>query len=242
VVVKPDDAKAPDFEGGWSVSHFGETAYLEPPYPWNPQPGEWAAARVSGHRLKSSAGLAAPSVLEKASSSDKVTFFTNLDPAYSEPYFPGIGFLITAKGSNDGDDVSEALPFTARASGYAKTLSAAICRWEGTEKGIILSLYTDNDGVPGTPLPKASGSTSDFPDAGDCCQFAVVKLLGKGVALTKGVKYWLVAGPDDVNAPNFEGFWQPSTNNVGSELKPKQENWFDYSGYWAAAKITGTSQ
>jgi hypothetical protein len=242
LVGKPDDAKGADFEGGWQVSHFGESAYLEPPANWNPQAGEWPAARVRGPRIKSSASVASAPANCAGGSSDKVTFFTNIDPAFSEPYVPGIGFLITGKDSSDGKDGSQALPFTAQADGYAKTLSAAICLYRGPDKGIILSLYADKDGVPGKPLPKASGSTSDFPEAGDCCQLATVKLPGKGVALTKGVKYWLVAGPDDVNAPDFEGLWQESTNNLASVLRPGEQNWYNYLGYWLAAKITGTSQ
>jgi hypothetical protein len=242
LVGKPNDAKGPDFEGGWQVSYSGDNAYHEPPNPWDPQAGAWPAARISGHRVKHNTSPVASAAAGIGDSSDKVTFFTNLDPAYSEPYVPGIGFLITAKGSSDGDDASEALPFMAQASGYAKTLTPAICRSEGPDKGIILSLYTDHYGLPGEQLPNASGSTSNFPDAGQCCQLATVKLPGKGVAVTKGVKYWLVAGPDDVNAPDFEGLWQPSTNNEVSELKPEEENWFNYSGFWAAAKITGTNQ
>jgi hypothetical protein len=239
LVGQPDDAKGANFKGGWQVSHFGESAYLEPPAPWNPQPGAWPAARVSGHRLKGSASLRVPAG-SNTDASDKVTFFTNIDPAFSQPYIPGTGLLIAGKDSADGDG-SQALPFTARADGYAKTLSAAICGYRGPDKGVILSLYTDNSGVPGTQLLKASGSTSDFPDAGDCCQLATVKLPGKGAALTKGVQYWLVAGPDDVNAPDFEGLWQPSTNNVASLLKPEEQNWYNYSGLWLAAKITGTN-
>ncbi|HEY1769237.1 MAG TPA: hypothetical protein VGG02_03160 [Chthoniobacterales bacterium] len=241
LVGKPNDAKGPDFEGGWQVSYSGDSAYHEPPNPWDPQAGQWPAARISGHRLKSSASLVASAAVEMGDSSNKVTFFTNIDPASSYPYFAGIGLLIAGKDSEVGD-VTEALPFTARASGYAKTLSAAICLYRGPDQGIILSLYTDHYGLPGEQLPRASGSTSDFPDAGDCCQFANVRLPGKGVALTEGLKYWLVAAPDDVNAPDFEGFWQQTTIAEGSDLKPGEENWNDYTSYWMAAKITGTNQ
>jgi hypothetical protein len=241
LVAQPDNSKGADFDGGWAVSHFGESAYLEPPYPWNPQPSYWPAAEIRGHRLKGSTSPAAPADTD-ADASDKVTFFTSIDPSLSFPYYSEFGLLITGKDSNDGGDGSEAMPFTARADGYAKTLSAAIGKLEGADTGIILSLYTDNGAVPGKPIPKASGSTSDFPDVGECCGFATVKLPGKGVPLQKGVRYWLVAGPDDVNAPMFEGLWRFSSNNLASEVFPEEDNWMNYPGAWPAAKITGTSK
>jgi hypothetical protein len=244
LVAKTDDAKGPDFSGGWQVSHLGESAYLESPYPWNPQPGEWPAARVSGARLETQksrpGGSPATSTPGTNVSSGQVTIYSNLNnSAFSDPYLPNTGLLICGSDSSYGFDGWEALPFTAQVTGHAKTLTAAIALSSGTRK-IILDLYSDSGGLPGTLLHDGEGSTEGFPDVGQCCEFAVVTLPGKGVALTKGVQYWLVARADEVNAPDFVGTWQISSNNIWSNTA--FGGWTDYDGDWVAAKITGTSQ
>jgi hypothetical protein len=244
LVGKADDSRAPSFNGVWRVSNLGKSAYLQPPFPWNPQSGEWPAAQIRGSKLQTAvqtkavgSGVAAPN---SASAAAKVTIFTNLGPA-TEPYFPGIGALISGKTSGAGGEGLEALPFTPRTSAHAKTLAAAIAHTSGTKR-VNLGLYTDNGGVPGTLLPGSQGSTTDFPDSGDCCDLAMVRLPGVGVALAAGRQYWLVASPDEINAPDFQGIWQLSTLALAAYKEPQHVNiWTDFTGAWFVAEIKGTS-
>lgn len=247
LVAKPDDSKGADFSGGWAPSNTGAAAGLRTGYSWFVRPGEWLAGQVKGSRAKSpSTPLRAPPATAAADpegSADSLTIFSSLgNPQFPDLYVPNAGILICGKDSSYGFDLSQALPFTARVSGRAKTLAAAI-GWSGGTREVVLGLYADNNGVPGTPLQGGEGSTTGFDNFGDCCVLATVKLPGKGVSLTKGVKYWMVASPDDVNAPDFEGSWLVSDNNNWAFTGEGGPNGWTFGvGDWLAARITGTSQ
>jgi hypothetical protein len=137
-----------------------------------------------------------------------------------------------------------ALPFIPAANVRVKTVRAAIDYYgpEQTEE-VNLGIYRDNDGVPGTLLPGAQGSSTGVSAYGACCDFATVRFLGAGIALTGGVQYWLVGSPNNVDAPEFDGFWQITSECLYANLKPAQEQfWFAFGGDWMAAQITGSSQ
>jgi hypothetical protein len=137
--------------------------------------------------------------------------------------------------------VWSALPFTPRANVHAVNLGAAVSYLSGTKK-VNLGIYADNDGVPGALLPGGQASTTDIPNFRACCDLTQVTLPGAGVALTKGTRYWLVASPDDVSAPDFNGLWSPSNLAVDAFEEPENfEPWTNASGFWLAARIEGTS-
>ncbi len=245
LVATPDDVLGPTFSGGWQVSNRGSYAQFGPPFPWDPQSGEWPAAKIRGKRVQAQS-LSKPAhhdvrSAETVDPAANVTIFTNLDRSSGgDLYNAGFGVPIAG---NDASSISEiwlALPFTSKTDVHAKTLAAAIARVSGTKR-VNLSIYTDGGGVPVTPLPGGQGSTVDFPDSGACCDLAQVRLPGAGVALSAGVKYWLVASPDNINAPDFYGIWQPSTVAFAAEQQPENfTGWIDFSGNWFAAEIRGT--
>jgi hypothetical protein len=246
LVASTDDVNGTSFNGGWQVSHLGDSSVLAPPSPWVFVPSQWPAARISGARLQTRGPISAEKK-EKAglathTAAGRVKIFSNLNPLFPEPYLPGFGLLIV------GDNVLfyveqwRALPFTPRTNVEVKTVSAALSHTSGTNR-INLGIYSDSDGLPGSPLSGGQGSLTDIPGSGDCCNFATLRLLGAGIALTGGVQYWLVASPDNVNAPDFMGLWQISTNNICAELFPGQSQlWTDFTGEWMAAEITGQSE
>jgi hypothetical protein len=180
--------------------------------------------------------------LETDTASGRLKIFSNLNPSFAEPYIPGSGFLVV--GDNVLGDVEQwrALPFTPRTNVRVKTIRAAVGHTFGTNR-INLGIFSDSGGVPGTPLPGGQGSLTDLPGSGDCCDFATLRLPGSGIGLVGGVQYWLVASPDNVNAPDFLGKWLDSTSNICAELFPRQSQlWTDFSGYWVAAQIAGDSE
>ncbi len=238
-----DDTQAPTFNGLWHVSNSGNSAYLQPPFPWNPQSGTWLAAQIRGSRLQTDAGPTKKTNPDAGSSEPNspaatVSIFSNLNrTSGDDPYIAGIGAII--EGDSD-TEVRQALPFTPKANVHATVLAAAIARVSGTKR-INLGLYSDAGGVPGVPLPGGEGSTVDFPDSGECCGLATVRLPAGGVALEAGVQVWLVASPDNTNAPDFSGIWQDSSSAVDAYLEPEIFGfWTSFSGLWMAAEVRGT--
>jgi hypothetical protein len=167
--------------------------------------------------------------------------FTNLDRTSAELYGAGAGVLVTGNSVPFEPEVWEALPFTPKANLHAKTLAAAIACVSGTKK-VNLGIYSDSGGTVGTLIPGGQNSTTQIPDSGDCCELTIVRLSGAGVALTAGTQYWLVASPDNVNAPDFSGIWQLSNLALSAYQEPEHfVNWTSFSGVWLAAEIRGTN-
>lgn len=245
LVASPDNVKAPTFQGRWHLSNLAISAGMAPPLPWGNFPGGWPAAEIRGTNLQApEAGRAATS-LELPSSpirapAAKITIFTNLGPTFANRYNYFVGSAIAGSDVPAGE-LWQALPFTPGADVRVKTLTAAIGYLLGTRL-VNLGIYNDNAGTVGTPLPGGQGSTTEIPDSGDCCELAKVKLPGAGVALIAGVQYWLVASPDNVNAPDFAGQWQHSNLALRAYKEPENfVSWNNVSGVWLAAEIRGTN-
>jgi hypothetical protein len=245
LVAGPDNVNAPDFKGTWQLSNLAISAYLQPPFPWNPLPGQWPAAQIRGTRLQA-LGPSKPTNFEAPSPGPStpaanVTIFTNLDRISTEFYIAGAGVPVNGNNVPFEGEVWEALPFTPTANVRARTLAAAVGYVSGTRL-VRLGINSDNGGTVGTPLPGGEGSTRQIPDLGECCELTKVKLPGAGVALTAGTRYWLVASPDNINAPSFAGRWQSSSLAVRAYQQPENfVNWTSLSGIWLAAEIRGTS-
>jgi hypothetical protein len=246
LVVSPDNTNGASFTGRWRLSKLALSAGMAPPLPWGNQPGQWPAAEIRGTTLQ----LAGPGKTEKLSdvissganaAGNNLTIFTNLDRTGAILYLYGIGSVVTGSEAPSGQEVQQALPFTPGRDVHAKTLAAAIGWTSGTKK-INLGIYSDSAGTVGTLLPGGQSSTTDIPTTGICCELAKVRLPGAGVALAAGVQYWLVASPDEEQAPDFEGEWQHSNLAVRAYKQPEFFiGWTDVSGEWLAAEIRGTN-
>lgn len=247
LVASTDEVRGTTFNGAWQVAHLGEHGLLAPEIqPWVLSPSEWPAARISGTRLQAlgprSAEKQKKGLSEANAASGRITIFTNLDHFFSQPYLPGNGWPIMGNNVLFSIEEWQALPFTPRTDVQVTSLKAALSHTSGTNL-INLGIYSDSAGLPGSPLPGAQGSIADLPDSGQCCEFATLRLPGGGVALTGGTQYWLVASPDNVNAPDFQGLWQISTNNLCAALFPKQSSfWTDFTGDWMATQVAGKNE
>ena len=243
LVISPGD---PTFSGGWQLSHSGAYAFLVPPSGWAYLPGQWPAAQIRGTRMSSPSGHqraveSTASSQESSLSATNVAIFSNLGPTSTDLYIAGNGIYVAGKDALQSPEIWLALPFTAKTNSHAKTLAAAIGYQSGTMK-VNLGLYSDDNGQIGTPLAGGQGSTTNIPPAGDCCGLTTVTLAGSGVALIAAKQYWLLASPDDVNAPTFQGIWQDS--NLGIDAYTEPTNfipWTSFTAGWLAAEIRGTN-
>lgn len=244
LVASPDNVSAADFKGIWHLSNFGVYAYLQPPFPWDPQSSMWPAGKIEGEKLavEQTNSIAPLQADDLATARPGGTvLFTNLASDVNARYDPLDGLHVTGKSAFSSSELSLALPFTVRTSSHAQSLAAAIGYLSGKKK-VNLGIYSDSNGIVGVPLPGGQASTGAIPDEGECCDLTRVKLPGAGVALAAGTKYWLVATADNDTAPTFDGRWHFSTLAVGAYQEPEIfVNWTDFSGNWLAAEITGTS-
>ena len=247
LVASTDDVNAPSFNGGWRLSNITDIASFLPPSPWITSHASWPAAQIRGTRVQSD-GVAQTTNGEvaaeqgKAPDSTDVVIFSNLGPTPNKLYnsFAG-GIYVAGNSAFDTSEVWRGISFTAKRDFHAITLSAAVGYVVGT-KMMNLGIYSDNGGTVGTLLPGGQGSTSEIPAFGQCCGLAQVTLPGTGVALAAGTRYWLVASPDDVNAPDFEGLWQGSNFAANAYTEPENfTNWTSVTGAWLAAEVSGTS-
>lgn len=242
LALTPDDENAPTFHGEWRLSNRAAHASLEPPDQWDASPGQWPAAQIRGTKVQTAEASNVTSVenlsRKRATRAGNITIFTNLGPTLDDRYDFNEGVPI--RGSKAGGEIWFALPFIPRADVHARTIGAAVS-WQGGEKLVRLGLYSDNDGVPGTPLPGGEASTSDIPTFGQCCELTKVTFPDPGIALEKGVRTWLVVSPDP-NAPDFDGNWSPSNLAVSAYEEPEMFiSWTSFSAVWLAARIEGTS-
>ena len=244
LVASPDNVNAPTFNGVWHLSNPARSASIAPPGVWSSFAGQWPAAQVRGTIMPAGQEAreldSAIPTSERTASRGDVTVFTNLDRKSAQRYSYGSGFLVSGVSAAFQPEVWQALPFTPREDVRVESLAAAIAYVAGDRK-VNLGIYSDSVGMVGTPLPGGQGSTTEIPDLGSCCELTRVRLSGSGVTLTGGTQYWLVASPDNVDAPTFQGAWQQSILAVSAYQEPERFlNWTSFSGGWLAAEIRGT--
>ncbi len=206
LVVGPDNERAPDFLGAWHLSNLAHSANFTPAFSWLYPSGQWPAAEIRGTQLTGEAGPTKAIVSNSTSSADASNkiIFTNLDRLSDVLFLYGSGLPVYGNQVTSEPEIWQALPFTPKADYHAKTLAAAVAWTTGT-KLVNLGIYSDNGGKVGTLLPGGQGSTSNIPTLGDCCDLTEVRLPRAGVQLFAGTQYWLVASPDNVQAPTFKG-------------------------------------
>jgi len=139
------------------------------------------------------------------------------------------GWSVTGPNSGGGKTQWVALPFKPKAtSSTAYQLQAAIEYASGGNQ-INLSLYSDNNGAPGTLLG-GPVTVTNLASTGTCCSFAVANLAST-VTLTGGTQYWIVAEtPTSGTGSDFSGIW------YFVPLKPLNSfnngtSWSSFGGY-----------
>ena len=83
----------------------------------------------------------------------------------------------------------------------------------------VVALFSDAGGLPGTKI--ASVEVNNLPTFGTCCSLVTVGSAGdKGIKLTAGTQYWLVAATDTASETAFDVWdytWNDSTGPIAFE-------------------------
>ena len=164
------------------------------------------------------------------------TIFTNLGPTKTNFYNSHTGGDLVAGPTNSGGYSEQwiGIPFTPKQNAHVSQLQAALGYVSGTSL-VNLGLYSDASGAVGTLL--AQGSSTSIPTDGTCCQVVTVTIAS--TAVIAGTQYWIVATPDDVNAPSLFAIWQPS-NTANYGFNDAQAGWSTSSNVWPAGAAAGT--
>jgi hypothetical protein len=167
---------------------------------------QWGAAAagenadvVAGNGSIATASSGAVTYLPPAASpSGLVTIFSNMGAKYPKAlYFSRDGLGISGPNNANGDDETwKAMAFTPSANHTVTRIQIAAGQIFGTNE-IVVGLYSDNGGVPGSALK--TWHIANLPPSGACCAIAVAKDKA-GIPVTAGTQYWLVLKTDDTNA------------------------------------------
>ena len=145
-----------------------------------------------------------------------VKVFDNLLPAKTYPDGTYFCCLATAiAGPSNGYIAQQwwAEAFTPAVNATVTKIEVAVTWMEGTN-GVNIGLYTDANGVPGTPL--VSRDVDNLGAFGGCC--LTVSLKDKaGTAVTAGTQYWVVLSTDSKNA-DFLGSWNYNTSDEVTKI------------------------
>ena len=160
------------------------------------------AIPLEGPHAKMSVLVEAGGNAIKAPVDDKglVTIFDNLAEKYPKGrYWCCEGYNIM--GPQQGEQwIAEA--FTPSANHTVTRIEVA-AGWSQGPNGLVISINSDNSGVPGTALK--SWKVSGLPVFGNCCML-VVNTDKKGVSLAAGQQYWVLLSTDASEKDTVDGW------------------------------------
>jgi len=161
--------------------------------------------------------------------------WSNLGPSPTNAYNATTGYYIL--GPNNSVGLSEqaiGVPFIPHVNETVTSLQVG-AQWISGTNQFIVGLYADSGGTVGTLL--ASGVGSGAPAFGTCC--VTVNVTIPATSISQGSQYWIVATPDDTNAPDFTGVFVASNNaNIAGDVG--QAGWFSFTTNTPAAAAWGT--
>ena len=169
--------------------------------------------------------------------------FTNLGPTTANLYdFNAGGYYVLGINNtvpDAGDDQWLGVSFwTGTSPVTARRLQAAILQdtvAPGTNLRVNLSIYTDNAGAPGTPVPGGTRNNNPVPVAAPNV-LITANLAGGGAALAANTKYWLVATTSATS--DLGAVWYASNNaQIGANLPSLATGWFMFSGLTPAGAV-----
>jgi hypothetical protein len=135
------------------------------------------------------------------------TFFSDLGPQGDE-YQEGTGWTISGTGTV-GTSFTQANLFTSLASGSVSQIDLAVGYVTGTNL-FYASVWTDNNGLPGTELWNEQNLSSSQAFGG-CCGLVTITGIS-GLTLAAGQQYFVVLGPESLSATTWEAW---NWNNQG---------------------------
>jgi hypothetical protein len=141
-----------------------------------------------------------------------VKIFDNIGTAYPKgSYWCCGGFTITGPTAISGfPEFWSAAAFTPAANNTITKIEVAVGYVEGTN-GLVLALYNDASGVPGTQIK--AFAVSGLPNFGSCC--TLVSATDKaGIAVTAGTQYWVVMKTSNKTSNTYAAWNQNDTDQV----------------------------
>jgi hypothetical protein len=142
---------------------------------------------------------------QTAAASLKV-IYSNLGTA-TDLYNDTQGWEVDGFNSDGGvsDAFGVALPFTPKSDSHVSQVRVAVQYYGSGANQVNLSIYSDNNGIPGTLLA-GPVTVKNLPDSGTCCTLAVASFTP--LAVTGGTQYWVVAdAPVSGEGSDFAGVW-----------------------------------
>jgi len=132
------------------------------------------------------------------------TISSNLSTYPFGTYFCCYGDTIAGPNAGFGHTYWAAMGFTPTANATVTRLKASVGFVLGVNQ-VVLGLYTDSNGIPGTPLINKRTKLNALGNFGSCCLLGIVGDT-TGVAVTSGTPYWVVVSTDAKSATTF-GAW-----------------------------------
>ena len=118
-----------------------------------------------------------------------VTIFSNLAAKYPKgQYWCCSGYNVMGSNSGVGEQWMAAA-FTPAADHTVTRIEVAVGYSQGATNGVVVSLNSDNKGVPGKALK--TWNASGLPQFGTCCAL-VAKSDSVGIPVSGGKQYWVV--------------------------------------------------
>jgi hypothetical protein len=146
-----------------------------------------------------------------ASEPGLVKIFDNLSIYAKATYWCCEGYTILGATAISGSpEIWTAAAFTPSANHTVTKVKVAAGFIEGTN-GLVLSLYTDASGVPGTAIK--SWGISNLPNFGSCC-VVESRSDAAGIAVTGGTQYWIVLKTNTKDSTAFAAWNVNDTDEV----------------------------
>jgi hypothetical protein len=140
-----------------------------------------------------------------------VTIFSNLAAKYPKgQYWCCSGYNVM--GPSQGEQWMAAA-FTPAADHTVTRIEVAVGYPEGKTNGVVLSLNSDNNGVPGAALK--TWNASGLPRFGTCCAL-VVKSTSTGIPVSAGKQYWVVLSTNSHELDTVDAWNVIDSNQVDS--------------------------
>jgi hypothetical protein len=128
--------------------------------------------------------------------------FANFAKYPKGPYWAFEGYAVSGPSGPFGTQVSIGAPFTPMVSATATGVEVAAA-WQPGEgaNGVVVGIYSDSSGVPGTEL--WTGNADNLQDVGACCAITHLNIK-HGLALTGGTQYWVVLSTSDQESATLD--------------------------------------
>lgn len=165
--------------------------------------------------------------------------FSNLNKSPTDLYNGYDGWTISGPNASGGTSFI-ALPFIPKSNSHAVQIRVPVHYANSGANQVDLSLYTDLDGAPGTPLA-GPVTVKNLALYGTCCTLTIASF--PPVSLTAGTQYWIVADtPLTGTGSDFYGTWDFVAPNLFLMAGDRGAGWsaFDGLNNNSAGEVLGT--